>query len=429
MAISLNDKYRAILLEKLRPLAKEIRYVNGMFLDRQSTYPFLELDREVRKRKEVAEHLIESVGENPFYQFVTEHLTLQLRDNYEFDKDAEGRVADLPHFTKSGDLAQQLLSDFESLPWRYTITFILPENLTSLLPAQIDELAISRSSRLVRVSEELQTAFSLTSGNKRRDNDGLSLMGMLFSDAKILPVGRLLFQTEIDGFVGVFDKGAALLKAEARLKAFIAFLLAVGRLKVNFLYVPLPPTAELLVHEAVGGGWRFLRSHTLDEEFRRLLPKVGINDVGGMLRETPGLFDQVNQYGIRMCMSGFSETKAARRLQLAATWLFDSLANNRDLLAFVQAMVCLEILLGEQGDDEASIGSLLRNRCAFLIGKSHDEREEIMGELKLIYQVRSKIVHRGKDQLSRDEIAMLFRLRHYCDRVIAKELEIGTPQS
>jgi len=109
----------------------------------------------------------------------------------------------------------------------------------------------------------------------------------------------------------------------------------------------------------------------------------------------------------------------------AAQWLFDSYANKSSLLAFVQAAVSLEILLGEHSmSDIVGVGALLSNRCAYLIGDSSQEREVIMRDFARIYDTRSKIVHRGKSRLSHADQDDLYRLRQLCERVILKEAKL-----
>ena len=94
-------------------------------------------------------------------------------------------------------------------------------------------------------------------------------------------------------------------------------------------------------------------------------------------------------------------------------------------MSFVQSMVVLEILLGdEETSDEIGLGELLRNRCAYLIGKSHQQRSDRLREFKEIYRVRSQIVHSGKSRLTPHERVLFDTLRWMCRRVIHEELSL-----
>ena len=73
---------------------------------------------------------------------------------------------------------------------------------------------------------------------------------------------------------------------------------------------------------------------------------------------------------------------------------------------------------------KSGLGELLRNRCAYLIGTTHDQRKEILDEFKEIYDVRSKIVHRGKARLNLHERTLFSKLQWVCRRVIQEEIKL-----
>ena len=102
----------------------------------------------------------------------------------------------------------------------------------------------------------------------------------------------------------------------------------------------------------------------------------------------------------------FSETEIVRKVQIKLPKLFQIAE------------------LESQRAGKVGIGELLRNRCAYLIGSSHQERSNILDDLKKIYHVRSYIVHRGKAKLDTHEQFLLFKLRGMCDRVIRREIEL-----
>jgi hypothetical protein len=66
----------------------------------------------------------------------------------------------------------------------------------------------------------------------------------------------------------------------------------------------------------------------------------------------------------------------------------------------------------------------MRNRCAYLIGTSQEDRINLLDAFNQIYRVRSQIVHSGKHRFTADERSLFFRLRWMCRRVISKELDL-----
>jgi Apea-like HEPN len=110
---------------------------------------------------------------------------------------------------------------------------------------------------------------------------------------------------------------------------------------------------------------------------------------------------------------------------LASQWLLDSYTGQDELLNYVQAMVVLEILLGDKAtSDEIGLGQLLRNRCAYLIGGSHEQRAAVLRTFDDIYRVRSQIVHRGKHRLIAKDRWLFHQLLLLCHRVLQKEVDL-----
>src|SRR5207237_3357423 len=103
--------------------------------------------------------------------------------------------------------------------------------------------------------------------------------------------------------------------------------------------------------------------------------------------------------------TAFAGGKKSESIQLAAQWFFDGSRDGQDeLLKFVQTMIVLEILLGDKKvSDEIGLNELLRNRCAYLICKSDEDRVGVLDLFSKIYAVRSQIVHSGKHRLSMEE--------------------------
>lgn len=93
----------------------------------------------------------------------------------------------------------------------------------------------------------------------------------------------------------------------------------------------------------------------------------------------------------------FEENDECRRLREAGQWHFASTTERNEIFEFVEAVVVLEILFNDKATaTEVGIEKLIANRCAYLIASSTAERQEIIKDLKDIYEARSQIVHKGK---------------------------------
>src|SRR5262249_52446172 len=154
----------------------------------------------------------------------------------------------------------------------------------------------------------------------------------------------------------------------------------------------------LLLYKKEGAEWMPQRARPFSIELSRALHSFWVSKF-----EEKSLFGTAEQRWLRHLSSIqkiFENHKDNEALLRAAQWLFDSFVGDDQLLAFVKATVCLEILLGDkQLSDTIGLGKLLANRCAFLISTNRHEREVILDDFEAIYRTRCKIVHDGKNRL------------------------------
>jgi hypothetical protein len=121
----------------------------------------------------------------------------------------------------------------------------------------------------------------------------------------------------------------------------------------------------------------------------------------------------------------FLRTEDAGRLRNCSQWHFDSMCGSNHLLRFVQATVAIEILLGDKAtSDRVGLGDLLANRCAYSLAKDARERQTLLVDFKNIYDTRSRIVHRGKADLTKEETEQLWTLMWLARRLIQHELNL-----
>jgi hypothetical protein len=173
-----------------------------------------------------------------------------------------------------------------------------------------------------------------------------------------------------------------------------------------------------------GSAYELYRSFHLDEASSKLLNELHFDDMEGKFSSSDLKRALITELGAAVAKA-FAGGHEAERIRLAGRWLFDSYAGGNQLMSFLQAMVVLEILLGDKASsDKIGLGELLRNRCAYLLGSSAEERSQIMSSFNEIYEVRSAIVHRGKSMLRSTERPLFFKLRTFAQRVIRAELQM-----
>jgi hypothetical protein len=193
--------------------------------------------------------------------------------------------------------------------------------------------------------------------------------------------------------------------------------------KIENVYSPTTIKQRAYVHQWIDDEWTIYEGFELDEAVSNAISNLRLDTLGDSLKtdkeKTEFLANRLS-----LLARTLSDLPVNERILLAGRWLLDSSTGKNELLSFVQAAVTLEILLGDkQVSDVMGLGELLRNRCAYLIGKTHAQRDEILSDFRKIYDIRSKIVHRGKDRLNRHERELFFKLRWMVNRVIQEEIE------
>jgi hypothetical protein len=174
---------------------------------------------------------------------------------------------------------------------------------------------------------------------------------------------------------------------------------------------------------------KFLASATIDEAKLKVadLSKVGFGlaslltaeDKVAETREerTKALESEISW--IRKVLDS-PPTEDADRIRSAFEWAFDSEENDNETLAFIQACIGLEALLGDRPDEEPLVARL-KDRCAYLLGNTHAEREAIRKQFTTMYDVRSKLIHGRASRLSISDAQQLHYAQTILSDVISEE--------
>jgi hypothetical protein len=157
--------------------------------------------------------------------------------------------------------------------------------------------------------------------------------------------------------------------------------------------------------------WHYDTKIELGADLTEAINSMQLDLIKGFARKKLPLVGYLN-----VCSAVFAHSDETDRIIRAGRWLFDSYIGRNELLAFVQATVSLEILLGDRGNssNELRLSELLGNRCAYLVGETRTARDEIMADFKKIYEVRSRIVHSGHSRLSNKDRELFYKLRGLC---------------
>ena len=119
-----------------------------------------------------------------------------------------------------------------------------------------------------------------------------------------------------------------------------------------------------------------------------------LDEISGILSKTPSLRSDLE-----------------KSIIMAIRWLGLGVANevlSDRFLSFAIALECLLIKRGEKGDKAEPISK----RAAFILGTTPKECDEIVNEMKLLYDIRSAIVHQGceaeEEEIIKDTVPKIY---------------------
>jgi hypothetical protein len=422
MPIGLDERCLERLRQGLAEQNPEFKLRHGWNLDRASLLGLLELEKALPNNADLKASLEKFINETPLFDYVYGELSKELYDFEEFDSESkQSSLIENPKYSDVEALATRLISGFEGLPRRYRFTFKLNSELSAHFHGP--EYKLTDSVRLIFPNPDFAEQFPLVSDIPGRDRwlHGGGLLGL--AGPKEWNDKSLYLQVESHGFVGKWTSTTPEESAVSVLKSVLGTCLAIRALRQRYVYSPTTIKQRAYVHERLDNRWQLYDSIELDEALSNVLSELVLDDLDGTIdTEQKKRVFLINR--LKLLERAWSDEAVNERILLAGKWLLDSYSGKNELLSFVQATVALEILLGDKAvSDLVGLGELLRNRCAYLVGKTHAQRNEILDDFKKIYDIRSKIVHRGKDRLKRNEKELLYTLRWLVSRVIQEELE------
>ncbi|WP_238273034.1 HEPN domain-containing protein [Methylobacterium cerastii] len=399
---------------------RKLQVIYGVILAWQTIDVLLPLNDVVPKQDRLPVPLSAMIDERPVSDFAADRIGRLLSDLGTFQDMAipiPEQLVGLVPFADPAPIARRIVDEFASLPWDYVFSLRLPRSIGTVLATLMDgvgPMEIGGGISLVRTGDALQEQFPLPYASNLLM--ALGAKGAWETDAVYLQVPG-------SGYADRYGTTGTVLRAVETLQTFLGLGIALHLFRYNpsSNSTPFgPPRSSYHVHRHVAGAW--VHDASVDMEATVVMGLEGFDCTG-----LAGSQSYVGFVGavLQTMKSCFSLPSEAGRILRAAQWLAGSYASRNETLAFVQAMVAMEILLGDKKtSDMVGIGELLSNRCAYLIGESQADREAVLAEFRGLYKVRSEIVHSGKTRLSYSEREKFQMLRSICQRSIAAEIEL-----
>lgn len=416
----LRDDFRSALIEKLIDVLSRTKLDNNFFLDSAAFYDLADFDKKFAK-KPIGELIQSYVSDSPIMDFLFEVLSEEIQQTRKYDSNVESLpLTEIEEYRDLSSLVERLVKDFESLPRSYKLFIKLPTwGLKDVLETERFELSTALS--LISPSQEFSSTFPPPIYAPRRRPKFSFFFSSKEREQRLDWEDYYIYcEIAVQGFIGIYEDTSPLKRASFLVRAFCGLCLVLQLFETGYTVYPAEDV-YLKVYEKIGDKWNTKKPRLLPTEFVQGLEKLSLHEsfspYQGILKRPKMILATLKKL--------FSNEQENEKLLRAAQWYFDSYCGDNELFSFVKATICLELLLGEKKlSEKTGVVELLRTRCAYLIGLSQKDREQIEQDFTEIYTTRSNIVHNGKDKLTKLEKTSLYKLRRLCARVIKKEIQL-----
>jgi hypothetical protein len=400
---------------------------NGKFLDYDSASALNELDSTLPESGKHREALTRFVGEFPFSDFVRGALQIEIYREQPYTEDKNPTsLTTIEPYRDVAAVAARFVTEFVSLPWKYTLTVALPHDIGDFFRRAVKTYALSNTVRIVTADEQFAAEYPPPPAPAGPLNylRMATLADLMRGPQNEWDPNKVYLQVQVEGFIPLFGRTTPVEDGIGHIKSFFGLGIAHHLFDFERKYGEAPTKEDLWIHRNTGGKWEFESSTDLDRSASSTLYGLAMNRA--LAKPEP---DEQDIAFVKRTLDNiqppFATGAPSARILLASQWHFESFGGSDEMLSYVQAAVVLEILLGDKAASDAmGLGELLRNRCAYLISRTQAEREEILRDFRGIYDVRSNIVHAGKKRLNHSEWRLFMRLRWICQRVIQEEIKL-----
>lgn len=358
-------------------------------------------------------------GEGGLADFLFGQVTLKLDADATFDGGDTDNLIDTDSYRDTLSAAKEVVNELKELPYLYQIIAPLPTSFSIVFYDLCDNFDLGPGFSIVRGSDlaidfPLKTDVPVT--NIRIGNSiGNELL-------KAPDPGGLYFVQVRSGYIGVQKDSPVIADFKTYLRQLLGAMLALNAF-VPAQWRKEPFDGAMFAHRK-GTALQISSAEKLTPQLRDFYSEMGHPKDGKVIPMTAKNKDS-SVKKLNAIRSVFKMNEQGRRLSVAAIWYLRSFMSKDSLDALLESTIALEALLGGGNSEGTKLSNLLGNRCAYLVGRSLSERDEILSKFNEIYTLRSKIVHEGHHRFSKVERGLLAYSRELCRRALVKEMSMA----
>ena len=263
-------------------------------------------------------------------------------------------------------LATKIINSIDDLPLKLNFIFDLGNKISEYINADI---TLSNELSLVKGLNLSADDFKLVHPNKIKNQ-----LIETFNNQMSIPLipkfedENLYLLINLNGYISNWRETNTSFYVKNQFKSLLGLMISNDILNFSYKKEMIFSSVYYIFKEK-----GILSQERLNDDFYKQVDRLALN-VG-----LSGIIDSNRiKNTLDLSMKLFQDNEECKKLRNAFCWLFDSYVGNNELLSFVQATITLEIVLGDKNEsDKVGIGVLLKNRCAYLLGKTSKERKKL----------------------------------------------------
>ena len=423
---SFHEKAREALKKHLENILSSCVIDKGIVnFDRSTDEDLYKYINEAKKHKKTWMRDIDLYG--LLYKQVLDYLV----EHIEKIREISGKIKDIIGEPGITDLCVKIISYLESIPRKYLVFFELPA---------VHGLGLKE----IKLTDDI--SFVERVGESDFSDIKIPTWSLLGGDYTLtLEKGRLYIRISVDGYTDGTVESSAIKKAYSKFKQVILLsnlseILKEGQRDLSlgllgsvshqiFVVNSRDPNIEKYLVYFPQTVSNYISKLRLNEDILKP-PKFETLLETFENKEIPTSNDKAKILKKRLrypekLLKTSDNDENTEPIKSAIEWAFDSHANDNDTLAFIQACIGIEAVIGD--DTKDNITATLADRCAYLLGDSISARKKIRENFEKLYDIRSKVVHGRKACLDDEQRHFLDYAQIMLKRVIWKEISfIGT---
>lgn len=370
MTINLDSAIENSLILQISEGLRQVHVEDNCFVFMRT----FEWCRELHKlfSEEQIDRLHDFCGEDGLRQFVHSEVASAIRFNYDFEKDAARKpLTSFAEFSNPVSAARQIVKRLKQLPYAYRVSLQLPAGLSANLWDVLDTYKLSDSISL-HSKRHLPQPFPLKNDNPLKDERLFDRL--IGKDDFQLNDDRIFISIRASGHVGLYTT-PLIPYASDILKAFYGAALAVG-LAIDGTSPEKHEAGVFIIHQMNKDDSEIIYTEDVDSDLDSSSCRLK-----SLSLEGEQLSDRQKRVidSLDAVSSVFGTDKHARKMFTSCVWLYRSYVSFNPLDSLLESTIAIEALLGDkENQGKLGISRLLGNRCAYLLGRSMREREDII---------------------------------------------------